>query len=112
VLENAGMRRRVGVEVRNRALDAVDVARGVSAEQHFFRGGLGRPPFPVRVAGFQERNCFPNPIRAFRMPGRGVFNAPGIVENDHGYPQDPAVTNRKNRLLVWSAKPSLVILLR
>jgi hypothetical protein len=71
---------------------------GMSAEQDFFRGRLGRSPFPVRMAGFQQRERFPNSVRSLRMPRRGVFDAPRIVKNNHSDPSGAAVTNKSTKV--------------
>lgn len=75
VPEDVRMRGGVGIEVHGRILHPVEMFSTVSTQQHFVSGRDGLSPFPIRMPGFEPRNCFPNPVRALWVPRGRVFHA-------------------------------------
>jgi hypothetical protein len=78
------MRRCVGIEVACRGFDSIQVIKRMCAQEHLFRRGRRRSPFPIVVPAAQQRDRSANPLRPFRMAWLRVFRAAGIVKDNHG----------------------------
>ena len=81
--ENAGLSRRIGIEVVAGVAHLFDVRRRVRASERLVGSLLRRAPFPIRMRRTQMLRACRDPLRAFGMSRRRVFRRPLIVEKDH-----------------------------
>jgi hypothetical protein len=77
------IRRRIDIKIMHGRSYLLHVITRMSAQQITLLRRLGLAPFPITMSIFQDRDGARDSIRPFRMSGRGVFSAMGIVKNDH-----------------------------
>ncbi|MEY2543272.1 MAG: hypothetical protein QOE81_733, partial [Verrucomicrobiota bacterium] len=83
VVVDAWIGRRISIKIVRGSSYLLHVIARMSAQQITLLRRLRFVPFPITMSIFQDRDGARDSIRPFRMSGRGVFNAMGIVKNDH-----------------------------
>lgn len=83
VLIDSRISGRVRIERLRRGANPLDMIGRMRAQERPFLGRIWCPPFPTRVAVFQQQNTSLDPRRPFGMSWGRILNATRIVDNDH-----------------------------
>src|SRR5712671_6945478 len=80
---DAWISRRVSIKIVHCSSYLLHVIARMRAQQITFLRRLRFVPFPTTMSIFQDRDAARDPLWPLRMSGGGVFDAMGIVKNDH-----------------------------